>query len=66
MTVMTQKLDGEDWHLAYDLGAKELSVRSNTREKRLSVNDFLALHSGTRAGSTLELLIIDLFNGAPE
>ena len=64
MTVMTQKLDGEDWHLAYDVEAKELSVRSNTGEKRLSLNDFLALHSSTRAGAMLELLIIDLF--APE
>ena len=64
MTVMTQKLDGEDWHLAYDVEAKELWVRSNTGEKRLSLNDFLALHSSTRAGAMLELLIIDLF--APE
>ena len=64
MTVMTHKLDGEDWYLAC-VEAKVLSVKANSSDKRFSLNDFLALHSGTRAGGMLELLIIDMFNGGP-
>ena len=66
MTVMTHKLGGEDWYLAYDVEAKVLSVKANSSDKQFSLNDFLALHSGTRAGGMLELIIIDLFNGGPE
>ena len=66
MTVMTHKLDGEDWYLAYDVEAKVLSVKANSSDKQFSLNDFLALHSGTRAGGMLELIIIDMFNGGPE
>ena len=63
MSVFTQTLDGEDWHLTYDTEAKELSIR-NTGNTRLSPNEFLSLHSGTRAGGMLELLIVDMFKGA--
>ena len=63
MTAMTHQLDGEDWHLAYDVEAKVLSVKANSGDKQFSLNDFLALHSGTRAGGALELLVIDIFNG---
>ena len=62
MSLFTQTLDGEDWHLTYDTEAKELSVTSGNT--RLSPIEFLSLHSGTRAGGMLELLIVDMFKGA--
>ena len=64
MSLFTQTLDGEDWHLTYDTEAKELSIRNTSGNTRLSPNEFLSLHSGTRAGGLLELLIIDMFKGA--
>ena len=64
MSLFTQALDGEDWHLDYDTEAKELSVRSGSADTRLSPNEFLSLYSGTPAGAMLEMLIVDMFKGA--
>ena len=42
MSVFTQTLDGEDWHLTYDTEAKELSIRNTSGNTRLSPDEFLA------------------------
>ena len=47
MSLFTQTLDGEDWHLTYDTEGKKLSIRSTSGNTRLSPNEFLSLHSGT-------------------
>jgi hypothetical protein len=60
-TEMTQSLNGDEWQIIYDVGAKYLFVRRASEDGRISINDFLAQRGDTEAGLALHCLIIDMF-----